>query len=148
MPGYDANIKIIDDTPKIFDTLRQKFIAMTPEEWVRQNFVHYLIEYKQYIPTLMANEITLKLNGMSRRCDTVIYDIQLRPRMIIEYKAPYIEIKQKVFNQISRYNIVLRVDYLIVSNGLTHYCCKMDYENQTYSFLPDIPTYNEIIEKE
>jgi hypothetical protein len=94
----------------------------------------------------MANEVQLKLNGMSRRCDTVVYDRTLRPRVIIEYKAPTVNITQKVFDQICRYNIVLQVDYLIVSNGITHYCCKVDYNTRSYSFLKEIPIYTEIIE--
>ena len=86
----------------------------------------------------------LSLNGMSRRCDTVVYDRQLRPRMIVEYKRPDVSITQKVFDQIGRYNRVMRVDWLIVSNGLEHYCCKMDYEQQTYEFVEEIPTFQTV----
>ena len=92
----------------------------------------------------MANEVAISLNGMSRRCDTVVYDKQLKPRVIIEYKAPSVKIDAKVFAQIARYNLVLRVDYLVVSNGLQHFCCKMDYENNSYSFLDNIPAYAEV----
>ena len=105
LPVYQANIRTIGGTTKIFDILRRKFVALTPEEWVRQNFVHYLIEHKGYSQTLMANEVSLTLNGMTRRCDTVLYTQEgLRPRMIIEYKRPDVEITQRVFNQICRYN--------------------------------------------
>ena len=97
-----------------------------------------------YPQALMANEVAISLNGMSRRCDTVLYNRTLTPRMIIEYKAPHIPITQKVFDQICRYNLVFRVDYLIVSNGLSHYCCRMDYERQSYRFLADIPVYSEL----
>ena len=93
----------------------------------------------------MANEISINLNGMKRRCDTVVYDRQLRPRAIIEYKAPTVKITKEVFAQISRYNLILKVDYLIVSNGLQHYCCKMDYEKQSFTFLQEIPDYNTIV---
>ena len=93
----------------------------------------------------MANEVQLKLNGMSRRCDTVVYDRTLKPRVIVEYKAPSVNISQQVFDQICRYNMVLQVDYLIVSNGLSHYCCKLDYATRTYSFLQDIPDYTQVI---
>ncbi|MEG2574262.1 MAG: type I restriction enzyme HsdR N-terminal domain-containing protein, partial [Bacteroides sp.] len=110
--------------------------------WVRQHFIHFLIAHKGYPSSLMANEVLLNLNGMKKRCDTVLYQRNLSPKMIIEYKAPHIEISQKVFSQISNYNLVLKVDYLIVSNGIDHYCCKMDYNNQSYLFLPDIPDYN------
>ena len=125
----------------IFDILRKRYVKLTPEEWVRQHFIHFLIEHKNYPAGLLANEVGLDLNGTKKRCDTVLYQRDLSPQMIIEYKAPQINIAQKVFDQIARYNIVLRVDYLIVSNGLQHYCCKMNYEQQNYSFLTDIPDY-------
>ncbi|MBQ9640432.1 MAG: type I restriction enzyme HsdR N-terminal domain-containing protein [Bacteroidaceae bacterium] len=145
LPPFQANIKMMAGTMKIFDTLRRKFVALTPEEWVRQHFIHYLIDHKGYSQTLMANEVTLTLNGMTRRCDTVLYAQEaLRPRMIIEYKRPDVEITQRVFNQICRYNMVLQVEYLIVSNGLHHYCCRLDYEKNGYVFLNDIPAYTEI----
>jgi hypothetical protein len=128
----------------IFDAIRRRYVALTPEEWVRQHFVHYLIAQKGYPQGLLANEVTIKLNGTTKRCDTVLYGRDLSPRMIVEYKAPHIEITQAVFDQISRYNMVLKVDYLIVSNGLQHYCCQMDYERQCYTFLHDIPTYEKL----
>ncbi len=128
----------------IFDNLRRIYVALTPEEWVRQHFIHYLIEQHNYPATLMANETSITLNNTRRRCDTVVYDRTLRPRMIIEYKAPTVKIDSKVFAQISRYNLVLRVDYLVVSNGLQHYCCKMDYANNCYTFMQGIPPYHEI----
>ena len=111
---------------------------------MRQHFVHYLIEHKGYPRTLMANEVQLNLNGTKKRCDTVLYQRDLSTKMILEYKAPHIEITQAVFNQITRYNIVLKVDYLVVSNGRQHYCCHMDYAHNTYSFLPEIPAYTEL----
>ena len=92
----------------------------------------------------LANEVELKSGAKKLRCDSVLYDTSLRPRMIIEYKAPTIELKQSVFDQISTYNLLLHVDYLIVSNGMQHYCCKMDYDNQRYLFLPDIPEYSNL----
>ena len=145
LPSYPARIKKDDSGLKIFDTLRRKFVALTPEEWVRQNFVHFLLGHKGYSPTLMANEVTVCLNGMTRRCDTVLYSQEgLVPRMIIEYKRPGVEITQRVFDQICRYNMVLQVKYLIVSNGLKHYCCLIDYENNGYVFLEDIPVYKDL----
>ena len=117
---------------------------MTPEEWVRQHFIHFLINQKNYPATLLANEIKLRVGNKTLRADSVLYDRELRPRMIVEYKAPHIPITQKVFDQISAYNMLLHVDYLVVSNGLQHYCCKMDYDNQQYLFLEDIPDYQNI----
>lgn len=134
-----------DDKAFILDVIRRQYVALTPEEWVRQHFVHFLIEHKGYPQSLMANEVQLKLNGMSRRCDTVVYDRALRPRVIIEYKAPSVSITQRVFEQICRYNMVLQVDYLIVSNGLAHYCCKVDYATRSYTFVEDIPEYSNIV---
>lgn len=145
LPPYNANIKSDNGRNLIFDVLRGKYVALTPEEWVRQNFVQYLINYKNYSRSLMNNEIPLRLNGTSKRCDTVVFSNTAVPKMIIEYKAPEIKITQKVFNQITRYNMVLKVDYLVVSNGLNHYCCKMDYENRGYIFLEDVPDFSVLL---
>lgn len=145
LPPFDVKISSEGEKKRIFDVIRRRYVALTPEEWVRQHFVHFLAAEKGYPLSLMANEVQLKLNGMSRRCDTVVYDRTLTPRVIVEYKAPTVEITQKVFDQISRYNRVLRVDFLIVSNGLTHYCCRINYASQGYTFLPDIPKYEEIL---
>lgn len=144
LPPYATKIAVRDGKNTIWDIIRRKYVALTPEEWVRQHFVHFLVEHKGYPASLLANEVALTLNGTSRRCDTVLYDRTLSPRMIIEYKAPHIPITQKVFDQISRYNLVFRVDYLIVSNGLSHYCCRMDYDHQSYQFLTDVPGYSEL----
>jgi len=142
LPKYETKIATRNGKKIIFDVIRRRYVALTPEEWVRQHFVHFLIAHKGYPVALMANEVLLNLNGTKKRCDTVLYKRDLSARMIIEYKAPQIEITQAVFNQITNYNFVLKVDYLIVSNGINHYCCKMDYINQTYVFLKDIPDYN------
>jgi len=144
LPPFDVRIAQEGEKNRIFDFIRKRYVALTPEEWVRQHFVHFLVGYKHYPASLMANEVQLKLNGMSRRCDTVVYDRSLAPRVIVEYKAPSVEITQKVFDQICRYNMVLQVSYLIVSNGLAHYCCRIDYVAQDYTFLPDIPSYDEL----
>ena len=145
-PEYPAKIKEKDGKRTIFDELRGCNVALTPEEWVRQNFVQMLLHRYGYPASLMANESAIELNGMIRRCDTIVYDRSLRPRMIVEYKAPTVKIDKKVFAQISRYNLVLKVDYLVISNGIQHYCCKMDYEKNTFSFLNDIPTYSTLTE--
>ncbi|MBQ0023421.1 MAG: type I restriction enzyme HsdR N-terminal domain-containing protein [Prevotellaceae bacterium] len=142
LPAYQANIKKMGGIVKIMDVLRRKFVALTPEEWVRQNFIHYLIDKKGYAPELMGNEVAVTLNGMSRRCDTVVYSRKdAKPRMIIEFKAADVEITQKVFEQICRYNIVLEVEWLVVSNGMKHYCCKVDKETRRYTFVEDIPPF-------
>ena len=144
LPPYP--IKITEKGAKryIFDFLRRKYVALTPEEWVRQHFVHFLVEHKGYPKGLLANEVELKAGEKRLRCDTLLYTADMHPRMIIEYKAPTIQIQQKTFDQISAYNLLLKVDYLIVSNGLQHYCCKMDYANQKYEFLKEIPDYQNL----
>ncbi len=144
LPPYDVKITEKEGKRQIFDPLRKSYVALTPEEWVRQHFVYYLTRHKGYPATLMANEVAITLNGMNRRCDTVVYDKTLRPRIIIEYKAPTVKITKDVFAQISRYNLVLRVDYLIISNGMQHYCCRMDYDRQDFTFLSEIPEYAEL----
>ena len=144
LPPYNISIRKHGNRDQIFDILRRKFVALTPEEWVRQHFVHYLTEHKGYPMMLLANEVQLKVGDKTVRADSVLYDNHLQPRMIIEYKAPTIKLTQKVFDQISVYNLLLHVDYLIVSNGLQTYCCKMDYDNQKYLFLTDIPDYQKL----
>lgn len=142
-----AEIKVVqkDGRAMIFDFLRKRYITLTPEEWVRQNFTHFLVHHKGFPPALLANEVSLNLNGSTRRCDTVLYHREGgSPRLIVEYKAPSVAITQQVFNQISAYNSLLRADYLIVTNGLTHYCCRLDYENNSCRFLQDIPKYKEL----
>lgn len=144
LPSYEIKIAERSGKKVIFDMLRRRYVALTPEEWVRQHFVHYLTDHKGYPKGLLANEVQLDLNGTKKRCDTVLYRRDLTAQLIVEYKAPHIEITQAVFDQITRYNVVLRVDYLIVSNGLTHYCCHIDYTSGQYTFLPNIPPYSEL----
>ena len=145
LPPYDAKITDEDGKIRIFDILRRTYVALTPEEWVRQNFIHYLINDKGYPSSLMANETAINLNNIKLRCDTVVYDKNLTPRAIVEYKAPTVTIDRNVFAQIARYNLVLKVDYLIVSNGLKHYCCKMDYAANSYTFMHEIPDYETLL---
>lgn len=147
LPEYQFNIKNKEDALIILDPLRRRWVALTPEEWVRQNFVRFLIEDREFPPALMNNEISLSQNGINRRCDTLVADHQGTPLVIVEYKAPTIEISQKTFDQIVRYNMVLRARYLIVSNGITHYCCKINYESNSYTFLKDIPFYGSLVDR-
>lgn len=144
LPPYPINVKEQNGRKMILDTQRQRFVALTPEEWVRQHFVHYLTGHLAYPGALLANEVGLQCGEKRLRCDSVLFNSNGTARMIIEYKAPNIKITQKVFNQIAAYNLLLHVDYLIVSNGLSHYCCKMDYANKSYRFLNSIPPYSEL----
>ena len=145
LPPRNFSIKLTPQGNRlIFDRLRRRFVALTPEEWVRQNFVEHLIADCGFPAGLMSNEMSLTQNGISRRCDTLVADRYGRPMVIVEYKAPSVKITQAVFDQICRYNMVLRARYLIVSNGLSHYCCRIDYEAGSYSFLPSIPHYHDL----
>ena len=145
MPEYEYKVKKRDDGAwAIWDRLRERWVALTPEEWVRQHFVEWLISDKQFPAALMGNEVSLTQNGISRRCDTVVADRTGEPLVIVEYKAPNITVTQKTFDQIVRYNMVLHARYLIVSNGLTHYCCQIDYDADSYRFLEDIPSYDRL----
>jgi hypothetical protein len=144
LPSFDLKLQGTREHPRIFDILRRRYIALTPEEWVRQSFIHYLINHLGYPSTLLANEVSLKVGQKQLRADSVLYNQSLQPRMIIEYKAPNIEITQKVFDQISAYNLLLHADYLVVSNGIDHYCCKMDYDGKKYLLIDHIPRYEEI----
>lgn len=145
LPPFDIKVTQRDGYTTIYDFLRHRYLRLTPEEWVRQHFTHFLVEHKGYPTALLANEVTINVNGVARRCDSVLYNpIGGTPRIIIEYKAPHIHITQAVFQQIYSYNSVLRADYLIVSNGINHYCCHVDYDNMRVDFLKDIPNYIEL----
>lgn len=144
LPPYEIKLREQDGQRQIFDFLRRRYVALTPEEWVRQHFVHFLIEHKGYPKGLLTNEVELRIGEKKLRCDSLLYNKELQPQMIIEYKAPHIELTQRVFDQITAYNFLLHVDYLIISNGLQHYCCRMDYEKREYSFLRNIPDYDSL----
>ena len=146
LPKYNMRIsRDRNNNIKIFDSIRKKFVSLTPEEYVRQHFTNWLINYLHYPMGLIANEVKISLNSTIKRCDTIVYSNTGDPMIIIEYKAPHISINQNVFDQIVRYNMVLKTKYLVVSNGMQHYCCIIDYENNSYQFIPHIPTYEELI---
>jgi len=145
LPTFDYKVKKRNDGSwAIWDRLRERWVALTPEEWVRQHFVEWLITKKGFPAPLMGNEVSLTQNGIARRCDTIVADRMGQPLVIVEYKAPHINITQKTFDQIVRYNMVLHAKYLIVSNGLNHYCCKIDYETGQHQFLEEIPRYENL----
>lgn len=144
LPSYSTKIITRNGKEYIWDILRQKYLMITPEEWVRQHFIHMLIDHYNYPPGLMANEVPLTLNHTKRRCDTVVYDRSGNPVVLIEYKRSTVALDQKVFDQISRYNIVMKVPYLFVSNGIRSIACSVDYENDKISFLFDIPKYMDL----
>jgi hypothetical protein len=129
---------------QIFDENRKRFVALTPEEWVRQNFLRYLVTEKQYPRSLIAVESSLKLFKRKKRTDIVVYDNLAKPLLIVECKAPEVIINQNVFDQIVRYNMALQVNYLILTNGLKHYSCSIDYSHKSYRFLKEIPAYPDL----
>jgi hypothetical protein len=142
LPRFDFKIMQKGDRSVIFDEVRRKYIALTPEEWVRQNFVRYLSEYKEFPASLMAVEKSMKVNGLTWRADIIVYDRTAVPKLIVECKAPSVSLTNTVFEQVARYNLPLKVNYLIVTNGLVHYCALLDHVHGSYQFLTEIPTFN------
>jgi len=145
LPAYSFNIKKEKGNHFIFDSIRKRFVSLTPEEWVRQHFVAFLIEEKKYPSALIANEMTISYNGLKKRCDTLIYNRNREIVLIIEYKAPHVAITQEVFDQVAVYNMKLKVNYMIISNGMEHFCCRIDYENMRYDYLKEIPCFDELL---
>jgi hypothetical protein len=129
---------------EIFDGIRKKFVRLTPEEWVRQHFLHYMVEHLGFPASLIVVEAALKYNNLLKRFDILAYTADHRPFMVIECKGPGIEITQAVFDQVAMYNMTLGVEYLAVTNGMSHYACRIDHEHKTYTFLKDIPSYDSI----
>jgi len=141
LPPYKLKVKSSENKLLIFDIVRKKYIVLTPEEWVRQHYIHYLVTEKHYPISLIAVEKQLKVNTRTKRTDIVIFNTQGTPEIIVECKAPSIKISQHVFDQIARYNMELKAPYLIVTNGMFHYYCRQNFENQCYEFLKDIPAF-------
>ncbi|PCI98526.1 MAG: restriction endonuclease subunit R [Flavobacteriales bacterium] len=144
LPQYPIKIKEEKGVNYIFDPIRKKYLVLLPEEWVRQNFIQFLIKDKNYLASLIAIEKGLKLNELQKRADIVIYDKQAQPIVLIECKAPKVKINQEVFEQVARYNMVFKVPYLVVTNGLDHYCAKVNFIENSFEFLVDIPNYKEL----
>ncbi len=144
LPQYNLTYKETEKIISVFDIIRKKYIIMTPEEHVRQQFLHYLIEEKKYPKGLLGIEKQLKIYKLTKRTDIVLYDNEGNISVIVECKSPKIKISQNTFDQIARYNMNFKAKYLIVTNGLNHYCCKPNYENNSYKFLKDIPNFEEI----
>lgn len=156
-PGIDfskiifppAELKIVrrNNVFKVYDRLRKNYFCLTEEEFIRQIFVEWLINHLGYPASIIANEIGINLNDTYKRCDTVVFNSNGNPLMIIEYKAPSVAISQDVFNQIVRYNMVLKAEYLVVTNGYENFCCKVDYLNHDIHFLANVPSYQNLVKK-
>ncbi|MCM1004981.1 MAG: type I restriction enzyme HsdR N-terminal domain-containing protein [Prevotella sp.] len=142
LPDYPVKTRLNPEgKPEIWDPIRSKYVALTPEEYVRRRFTEWLIRDKHFPMSLMANELSLDINGLRRRADTLVADRHGAPFMVIEYKAPHVAINQEVFDQAMRYNKIFGAPYLTVSNGMAHYCCRIS-EDGEYHFIPEIPDWN------
>ena len=141
LPAYQFRIKQEEKNFSIWDSVRNKYVKLTPEEWVRQNFLEFFVQEKHFPKALLAVEQQLILNGMKKRCDAVFYNRQRKPEIILEFKTPSVEITQAVFDQVAVYNSKLKVKYFILSNGMVHYFCKVDTENAQYEIFKEIPTF-------
>ncbi len=139
LPSYEAKITTKGGKHFIYDEIRKKEIVLTPEEWVRQNFIHFLINHHNYSKNYIKIEKQIKVNDRQKRFDGLVYDKNGNPIVLIECKAPEVKISQNTFSQIATYNMTLRVPYLIVTNGLSHFICEIDFENNSYNYLKEIP---------
>ena len=144
LPEYSFRITGKEGEELILDPIRRKFVRLTPEEWVRQNFIQYLVNEGGYPPGLIGVEVKSRFSNLNRRVDILIHDRTGAPVMIVECKSPEITLNDKVFDQIVCYNLGFRVPYLIVTNGLVHYACRIDIENNKYEFLHVIPLYKDL----
>lgn len=141
-PAYDFRFKNSENKVQIFDLIRKKFVILQPEEWVRQHVINYLIEEKKYPKSLINVEKQLKINNLTKRYDVVVFNSDGSIHILVECKAPEIKISQSVFDQIARYNMQLQANYLMVTNGLEHYYCKMNLQEEKYTFLRQIPDFS------
>ena len=139
LPPYEAKLSKSGEKTLIYDEIRKKNVVLTPEEWVRQNFVHFLMNHHGYSRNYIKIEKQLKVNDRIKRFDALVYNKDANPIVLIECKAPEVEISQATFGQIATYNMTLRVPYLIVTNGLNHFICKIDFLTNTYEYLQEIP---------
>lgn len=147
LPYYPFKLKSDGNKYLIMDELRKKYLVLTPEEWVRQHIIQYLINFKNYPKGLISLEKGLRVNDLLKRTDVLVYDQHGNPVLLIECKAPEVKITQDVFDQAARYNSVYKLRYMIVSNGLEHFCAEIDHDTSKYKFLNDIPSFSTITEK-
>tara|TARA_B100000497_G_scaffold51800_2_gene59655 strand:- start:1747 stop:2202 length:456 start_codon:yes stop_codon:yes gene_type:complete len=140
-PSYNFRIKNSENNTHIFDVIRKKFVVLQPEEWVRQHCIQFLINEKNFPVSLINVEKRVQINGLNKRYDIVVFNSDGSIYLIIECKAPEVKISQSAFDQIARYNLVLKASYLMVTNGLNHYFCTMDHHLGSYIFLKKLPSY-------
>lgn len=145
LPSYSFKLRGKENPEFIFDSIRRKYVRLTPEEWVRQHFIQYLVREGKYPAGLIGIESMFRMNKLTRRVDVLIHNRSGEPVMIVECKAPTVDIDDVIFDQIVCYNMELKVPYIIVTNGMSHYACKIDHENQKYEFLLVIPLYEDLL---
>jgi len=141
LPPFDYKTKQVEGKPYIFDLLRRKYVRLSPEEWVRQHIVNLLLTHYAYPKALIRSEGGLNLNQTQKRTDVVVFDRQGQPFLVVECKAPHIPLTQSVFDQIARYNHVHRAPYIVISNGLMHYCCSVNHDTADVQFMDDFPAF-------
>jgi len=141
-PEFDFSFKSKENKNFIFDPIRKKWLVLTPEEWVRQHCIQFLLKIKNVPLGFIQVEKKLNVNNTEKRYDLVVFKPDMSIMVLIECKAPQVNLTQKTFDQIARYNTVLKSDYLVLTNGLIHFFYKMDFKKGQYLFLPDLPTYN------
>lgn len=144
LPTYDFKIRSKENYQEIFDEIRKKFVILTAEEWVRQHIIKYLIQEKGYLKSLIVVEMTLFSGTQQLRADAVLHHIDGTPLMLIECKAPEVKINQQTFDQVAVYAMRLKIRYVLLTNGLVHYCCMIDKQEKKYIFLQAIPFYKDI----
>lgn len=140
-PAYNFRFKNSENKVAIFDEIRKKFVILSPEEWVRQHVVQFLLLDKKYPKSLVNVEKLLKVNGLTKRYDAVVFNSDGTIFILVECKAPEVKITQQTFDQIARYNLTMKAEYLMVTNGYNHYFCQMDFENEKYNFLGELPEF-------
>ena len=144
LPDHGVKLMHDADGDRVFDPLRKKWLVLTPEEWVRQHMLNHLIQDLSCPASLISLEHTISLHGLTKRADIVVHDRAAKPLLLVECKAPHIKLDQRVFEQAARYNVVFRVRFLMVTNGLVHYCCAVDHHTGAVDFLPKIPAFDEM----
>jgi len=144
LPPAGLTVREHNGKTQVFDIVRKKFVSLTPEEWVRQHFIHFLLNTKKVPATLLAVEMSLKYNRMKKRSDIVVFDRKGKAVLVVECKAPDVEVTENTFRQVAMYNMTLQVPYLVVTNGMHHYACRIDQEKKSYTFLGEVPGYEQM----
>ena len=144
LPAYEFKLREVEGKPYVLDMFRKKYVMLTPEEEVRQRFAHYLIREKRYPASLVMTEVSMQLNTMSKRCDILVHKPAGKPSVLVECKAPEVKVTRATFDQAARYNMVFKVKYLMVTNGMKHYCCFVDFGQQEVRFMEEIPGYGDL----